>query len=91
MLEKDKSDAELALLAQTTHSFSPAAASLSASLNAVAPMDAQQVAAICDKLLSKIETRIIAMFRQNLTQPSPNGSSLSAASSGSQVSTVPIV
>ena len=52
-LEKDKSDAELNLLAQTTHSFSPVAANLSANLNAAAPMDVQQI----NTLLSNTETR----------------------------------
>ena len=59
MLEKDKSDAELALLAQKTNSFSPAAQNLSASLNAAAPMDAQQVTAICEKLLSQMKKEIL--------------------------------
>ena len=87
-LEKDKSDAELNVLAQSTHSFSPSAANLSASLNAAAPMDAQQVTT----LLSQMETRLMGIIQQNSTHStpqSPNGSSLSAASSGLQVSTVP--
>ena len=86
-LEKDKSEAELNLLARHTTSFSPVAANLSANTTAAAPMDAQQVTEICDKLLSQMETRLIAMFQQNSNQQSHNGSILSAASSGSQVST----
>ena len=69
IIEKDKADAELTLLAQTTHSFSPLpSANLSANLNAVAPMDAQQVTEISERLLSQMKTRLIAAFQQSSTQ-----------------------
>ena len=42
-LDKEKSEAELNLLAQNTNSFSPFAANLTAPINATAQMDAQQV------------------------------------------------
>ena len=92
-----QSEAELNLLAQNTNSFSPVAANLSANINAAAQMDAQQVTTLVNTLLSNMETRllfqmkqeVLAVFQQNSTPQSPNGSCLSAASSGSQVSTGP--
>ena len=85
VVEKAKADAELELLAQTTNSFSPVAANLSATLSAAAPMDAQQVIT----LLSQMETRLMGIFKRNAAQQSTPGPSLSAASSGPQVSTGP--
>ena len=64
----------LNLLARNTTSFSPVASKLSANMTAAAPMDAQQATEICDKLLSQMETRLIARFQQNSTQQSHNGS-----------------
>ena len=43
IVEKARADADLTLLAQTTNSFPPVAANLSANLNVAAPMDTQQV------------------------------------------------
>ena len=89
IIEKEKADADITLLAQTTNTFSPApAVNLSASINAAAPMDEQQVTAICDKLLSQMETRLIAAFLRSSTQQSPQQySSSSAAPSGPQIPT----
>ena len=88
--EKNKSEAELNQLAQNTNSFSPFAANLSAPINAAAPMDAQQVTEICEKLLSQMKQEILAAIQHNSTQQSHTGPCLSAAPSRSQVSTGPL-
>ena len=88
-LEKEKSEAELNLLAQNTNSFSPVAANLSANINTAAQMDAQQVTTLVNTFLSQMKQEVLAVFQQSSTHPSHTGPSLSAAPSGSQVSTGP--
>ena len=61
LLEKAKADADLALLAEATTSFSPLpATNLSNSLTAVAAMNEQRVSAICTSMLSALEARLTA-------------------------------
>ena len=92
--QKDKFLAELEL-AQRTNSFSPIpVTNLMANINAAAQMDAQQittlvtmlVSAMKSELLSQMETRLLTVLQQHSTQQSTTSPSLSAAPSGSQVS-----
>jgi len=94
IVQKDKSFAELHF-AQSTHSLSPVpVTNLTATINAAAPMDAQQITTLAttlvssmkSELMSQIKQEILAVFHQHSTHQSTTSPSFSAAPSGSQVS-----
>lgn len=83
LVQKEKDDLEITALAQATSTFSPV--NLSSTLNAAAPIDAQQVSDICAKIVSHMEGRLLLALDSGFSTLSQQ-SSFSASALGAQVS-----